>query len=54
MIASEAISFVAPGDGAAQVSDLVLAAARKAGAMPAFDGDAWWDATTEAARAILR
>jgi len=54
VIASEAISFVAPGDGAAQVSDLVLAAARKAGAMPAFDGDAWWDATTEAARAILR
>ncbi len=54
VIASEAISFVPPGADGAQISDLLLAAARKAGSMPAFDGDAWWRATTEAARAILR
>jgi glycosyltransferase involved in cell wall biosynthesis len=54
VIESGAISFVPPGADAAQISDLVLAAARKASTMPAFDGDAWWKATTEAARAILR
>jgi glycosyltransferase involved in cell wall biosynthesis len=54
VIASEAISFVPPGADAAQISDLLLAAARKASSMPAFDGDVWWRATTEAARAILR
>jgi hypothetical protein len=54
VIASGAISFVPPGADATQISDLLLAAARKASAMPAFDGDAWWKATTEAARAILR
>jgi glycosyltransferase involved in cell wall biosynthesis len=54
VIRSEAISFVPPGADAAQISDLLLAAARKASAIPAFDGDAWWNATTEAARAILR
>jgi glycosyltransferase involved in cell wall biosynthesis len=54
VIASGAISFVPPGAGTAQISDRVLGAARNAGAMPAFDGDAWWNATTEAARAVLR
>jgi glycosyltransferase involved in cell wall biosynthesis len=54
MIASEAISFVPPGADAAQISDLLLAAAPNADAIPAFDGDAWWDATTKAARAILK
>jgi glycosyltransferase involved in cell wall biosynthesis len=54
VIASEAISFVPRGADAAQISDLVLAAVRKVGAIPAFDGDAWWKATTEAAHAILR
>jgi glycosyltransferase involved in cell wall biosynthesis len=54
VIASEAMSFVPPGADAAQISDLLLAAARRASAMPAFNGDAWWKATTEAARAILR
>ena len=54
VIRSGAISFVTPGADAAQVSDVLLAAARKASAVPTFDGDAWWKATTEAARAILR
>ncbi len=54
VIRSGAISFVPPGADATQISDLLLAAARKANAIPSFDGDAWWKATTEAARAILR
>lgn len=54
VIRSGAISFVPPGADVAQISDLLLAAARKADAIPTFDGDAWWKETTEAARAILR
>jgi glycosyltransferase involved in cell wall biosynthesis len=54
VIRSGAISFVPPSADVAQISDLLLAAARKADAIPTFDGDAWWKATTEAARIILR
>jgi len=54
MISGGTISFVPPGADTAQISELVRAAARTADATPAFDGDAWWRATTDAARAILR
>jgi hypothetical protein len=37
----------------AHICDAVLAASRRRDAVPAFDADAWWKLTTEAARAIL-
>lgn len=54
MMASGAVSLVPAGADTAQICDLLRAvAARPVQERPAFDGEAWWAATTEAARRIL-
>ena len=54
MIESGAIVFAPTDADTTQISDLILTAVRKSARRPAFDADAWWRATTEAARAALR
>jgi glycosyltransferase involved in cell wall biosynthesis len=54
LIESGALSFVSRSASADEIADQLLAAAgRSPGTNPAIDFDAWWAATTTAARAVL-
>lgn len=54
LIDKGALSFVPRSAGAAEIADSLLAAAgRQQQDFPAIDGEAWWMATTAAARAAL-
>jgi glycosyltransferase involved in cell wall biosynthesis len=54
LIEDGALSFVPRSAPVAEIADHLLAAAgRKAGTVPAIDGDAWWTAATAAAGAAL-
>jgi glycosyltransferase involved in cell wall biosynthesis len=54
LIASGALSFVPRAAPVAEIAEQLLAAAeRKGGDIPAIDGDVWWKATTVATRAAL-
>ena len=54
LIEGGALSFVPRSASVTEIADQLLAAAqRKNGAVPTIDGDAWWQATTAATRAVL-
>ena len=54
LIESGALSFVSRSAGADEIADQILAATSRAkSASPAIDCNAWWAATTTAARAVL-
>jgi glycosyltransferase involved in cell wall biosynthesis len=52
-VASGALSLVDRSASIAEISDRVLAAVRKPAANTSLDGEAWWKATIESARAIF-
>lgn len=54
LIASGALSFVPRQGSVVEISDALRAAAiQTSNKAPTFDGDAWWNATKDAARALL-